>query len=130
MSRSDDEDSNLYDQDEENSISHRSDDEGEDLGFSSRKGNNIADDDDDDDDEDEEEEEEDEEEARKVNCPAKKADCQKRTNNISIRLQKALLLTTKIQMLQMKLLFVAKRERRLKIVSIIYINQSNHASNF
>lgn len=72
MSRSDDEDSNLYDQDEENSISHRSDDEGEEIGFSSRKGNNIADDDDDDDDEDEEEEEEDEEEARKVNCPSKK----------------------------------------------------------
>lgn len=32
-------------------------------------------------------------------------------------------------MLQMKLLFVVKRERRLKIVSIIYINQSNHASD-
>ncbi|CAO3647097.1 unnamed protein product [Mucor fragilis] len=67
MSRSDDEDSNVYDQDEDNSISHRSDDEeGEEIGYSSRKGNNIADDDDDDDDEDEEEEEEDEEEARKV----------------------------------------------------------------
>lgn len=67
MSRSDDEDSNLYDQDEDNSISHRSDDdEGEDIGYSTRKGNTIADDDDDDDDEDEEEEEEDEEEARKV----------------------------------------------------------------
>ncbi|KAI8645252.1 SH2 domain-containing protein [Parasitella parasitica] len=67
MSRSDDEDSNLYDQDEETSITQHSDDEGEDIGYSSRKRNNLVhDDDDDDDDEDEEEEEEDEEEARKI----------------------------------------------------------------
>lgn len=66
MSRSDEENSNLYgDQDEDNHISQNSDEEGEDVGYS-RKGNIINDDDDDDDDEDEEEEEEDEEEARKV----------------------------------------------------------------
>lgn len=65
MSRSDDEDSNLYDQDEDNSITHNSDEEGEDIQYS-RKGNVINDDDDDDDDDDEEEEDEDEEEARKV----------------------------------------------------------------
>lgn len=68
MSRSDDEDSNLYgDQDEDNSMTQNSDDEGEDIGYN-RKRNPIDDndDDDDDDDEDEEEDEEDEEEARKV----------------------------------------------------------------
>ncbi|RCI04677.1 Transcription elongation factor spt6 [Rhizopus stolonifer] len=65
MSRSDDEVTNMYgDQDEENSLVQNSDEEGEDIGYS-RKGNMINDDDDDDDD-DEEEEDEDEEEARKI----------------------------------------------------------------
>ncbi|KAI8357781.1 SH2 domain-containing protein [Blakeslea trispora] len=66
MSRSDDEDSNLYgDQDEDNSIAQNSDEEGEDIGYS-RKGNMINDDDEDDDDEEDEEEDDDEEEARKI----------------------------------------------------------------
>jgi hypothetical protein len=66
MSRSDEEDSNLYgDQDEDNSTSQNSDEEGEDIGYP-RKGNTINEEDEDEDDEDEEEEEEDEEEARKV----------------------------------------------------------------
>lgn len=70
MPRSDDEDSTMYgDQDEENSVSQVSDDdEGEDIGYNRRSGksNRIQDSEDDDDDDDEEEEEEDEEEARKV----------------------------------------------------------------
>jgi hypothetical protein len=67
MSRSEDEDSNMYgDQGEDNSVSQVSDEEGEDIGYRrSGKSNRIHDDVDDDD--DEEEEEEDEEEARKVN---------------------------------------------------------------
>lgn len=63
MSKSDDEDSNMYgDQDEENSITQNSDEEGEDIGYN-RKTTGLGSDDDD----DEEEEDEDEEEARKVN---------------------------------------------------------------
>lgn len=62
MSRSDDEDSNLYgDQDETNSIAQNSDEEGEEIGYGHKTAGIGSDDDD-----DEEEEDEDEEEARKV----------------------------------------------------------------
>ncbi|KAG2212645.1 hypothetical protein INT47_000622 [Mucor saturninus] len=62
MSKSDDEDSNLYgDQDEDNSVTQNSDEEGEEIGYN-RKNSGLGSDDDD----DEEEEDEDEEEARKV----------------------------------------------------------------
>jgi hypothetical protein len=69
MSRSDDEDSNLFgDEQDDNSVTQHSDEEGEDIGYNRKR--NPINDDDEDDDEDEEEEEEDEEEARKVieNC--------------------------------------------------------------
>ncbi|KAG1465468.1 hypothetical protein G6F46_001768 [Rhizopus delemar] len=68
MSRSDEE-SNLFDQDDDDNM-HRFDqddeEEGEDISYNHRRTGNAIEDDDDDDDEDEEEEEEDEEEARKI----------------------------------------------------------------
>jgi transcription elongation factor SPT6 len=70
MSRSDDEDSNLYgDEQDDNSVAQNFDEEGEDIGYNRKR--NPINDDDDDDDEDEEEEEEDEEEARKVKLAPK-----------------------------------------------------------